>query len=260
MNQKLEHIVIFIFSYLIILTIFIQGPAFAEKKKVYAVTEPWAPYMSPELENQGFLSELFVEALKRKGYTASVQFISWARAVRNVEIGRADALCGAYYTEERAKFLAYSLPITEVQDVLFCKKEKKVTYKELTDLKPYQIGVIRGASYGEAFNKATFLKKQEVTSYELNIVKLMKERIDLFAGPGDIVRYILRKQSPELMDKIVSIMPPLSRSKIYIGFSKLINGYQERLKAFNDGVEMMKKDGSFEALAKKHGITVQQDK
>jgi hypothetical protein len=32
------------------------------------------------------------------------------------------------------------------------------------------------------------LKKQEVAKYELNIKKLMKGRIDLFAGPGDIVK------------------------------------------------------------------------
>ena len=256
-NNKLEGFAAFIFCWLMVQFFFIQTPGFADNKKVFVVTEPWAPYMSPELMNQGFLPELVVEALKRKGYKASVNFMPWARAVRNVEIGRADTLCGAYYTEERAKFLAYSVPITEVQDVLFCKKDKKITYNQLTDLKPYAIGVVRGASYGEAFNKAAFLKKQEVAKYELNIKKLIKGRIDLFAGPGDIIKYTIRKQFPKLADKIVSLTPPLSRNKLYIGFSKKVDGYSERLKAFNDGLEMMKKDGTFEALAKKHGITIQ---
>jgi len=49
------------------------------------------------------------------------------------------------------------------------------------------------------------LKKQEVAKYELNIKKLMKGRIDLFAGPGDIVRYTMGKKFPELVYKIVSI-------------------------------------------------------
>ena len=255
MQQKIKKLSQILTACLIIQIFLIHTTALADKKKVVAVTEPWAPYMSPDLLNQGYLSELFVEAFKRKGYAASVQFISWARAVRNVETGRVDALCGAYYTEKRAQFLAYSLPIAEVQDVLFCKKEKMITYTHLTDLKPYQIGVIQGASYGKDFNKATFLKKQAVTKYELNITKLMKGRIDLFAGPNDIIRYTIRKHFPHLKDKIVSIMPPLSRNTIYIGFSKKVDGYQKRLKAFNDSVEMMKKDGSFESLVKKHGIT-----
>jgi polar amino acid transport system substrate-binding protein len=254
--MRYQKLVTFIFACIILQFFLIQTPAFSDNKKVDAVTEPWAPYMSPELLNQGFLPELLVEALKRKGFTATVKFIPWARAVSNVKRGFSDALCGAYYTEERAKFLVYSLPITEVQDVLFCKNEKKISYKQLTDLKPYEIGVVRGASYGEAFNSATFLKKQEVAKYELNIKKLIKGRIDLFAGPGDIIKYTIRKQFPELTDQIVSITPPLSRNKIYIGFSKKSKGYQERLKAFNSGVEMMKKDGSFAALAKKHGITI----
>jgi polar amino acid transport system substrate-binding protein len=255
MQQKQMALSIILITGLILQIFFIYETAFADKKKVFAVTEPWAPYMSPELENNGFVSELLVEALKRKGYTATVQFITWARAVRNVEIGRADALCGAYYTEARAKFLAYSLPIASVQDVLFCKKSHKITYTQLTDLKPYQIGVVRDASFGEAFNNATFLKKQEVIKNELNIVKLMKGRIDLLAGPRDIINYIIRKKFPEFVDEIVSIMPPLCTNKIYIGFSKRIDGYQKRLNAFNEGVEMMKKDGSFDVLAKKHGIT-----
>jgi polar amino acid transport system substrate-binding protein len=255
-NNKFKSLVIIIFCSLILQIFYIQSPAFADKKEVYVVTEPWAPYMSPELMNQGFLPELLVEAMRRKGYKTSVKFIPWARAVNNVKHGRADALCGAYYTNDRAKFLAYSASITEVQDVLFCKKDKMITYSQLTDLKPYAIGVVRGASYGEAFNKATFLKKQEVAKYELNIKKLMKGRIDLFAGPGDIVRYTMGKKFPELVDKIVSITPPLSRNKLYIGFSKSVEGYPKRLKAFNDALEMMKKDGSFEALAKKHGITI----
>jgi polar amino acid transport system substrate-binding protein len=259
MNQKLDSILSRLFSCLIILIFFIQLPAFAaDKKEVYAVTEPWAPYMSPELLNKGFISELFVEALKRKGYTSTVTFIAWSRAVRNVQVGRADAICGAYYTDERAKFLAYSVPITEVQDVLFCKKENMITYKQLTDLKEYQIGIIRGASYGDAFNKADFLKKQIVKNNALNIVKLMKGRIDLLAGPKDIIRFLIRKQFPELIDKIVSISPPLCSNKIYIGFSKKVDGYQKRLKAFNEGVALMKKDGSFVALAKKHDITIQE--
>jgi len=255
-NSKPGNVVTFYISLFIVLIFLIQVPAFAENKTIYAVTESWAPYMSPDLLNQGFLSELLVEALKQKGYKTSISFIAWARAVRNVQIGRADILIGAYYTDERAKFLAYSHPITEVQDVLFCKKESKISYKELTDLKQYQIGVIRGASYGDAFNKATFLKKQIVTKNDLNITKLMKGRIDLLAGPKDIINFILRKEYPDLVGLIVSINPPLSRNKIYIGFSKMVDGYQERLKAFNESFEILKKNGSFDALAKKHGIAI----
>jgi len=228
----------------------------ASEKQITAVTEPWPPYMGPRLKDNGFLPEILVEAFDRSGYTVTVEFRPWARALSDVKKGDKDILCGAYYTQEREEFLAYSQPIGEVQDALFMKEGRNITYQQLTDLKPYKIGVVRGASHGKAFDAADFLNKEEVTHNGQNIRKLLVDKIDVMAGPRDVINFIIKRDYPQFIDKIVVVNPPLSTNKLYFGFSKKVAGYQELLKAFSKGLELIKKDGTHDYLAKKHGIKI----
>ena len=75
----------------------------ADEKQITAVTEPWPPYMGPRLIDKGFLPEVLVEAFDQFGYTVTVVFRPWARALNDVKKGEMDILCGAYYTEERTE-------------------------------------------------------------------------------------------------------------------------------------------------------------
>jgi polar amino acid transport system substrate-binding protein len=234
----------------------LETPLWAGEKQITAVTEPWPPYMGPRLVNNGFLPEVLVAAFHQVGYTVTVQFQPWASALSEVKDGEKQILCGAYYTQEREKFMAYSQPIAEVQDVLFTKQGRNITYQKLTDLKPYTIGVVRGAAHGKEFDVADFLTKAEETDSDQNIRKLLVDTIDLMAGPRDVIKYIIRRDYPQFVDKIVAIDPPLGTNKIYFGFSKKVPGYKELLNAFAQGLERIKQDGTFEALVQKHGVEV----
>lgn len=228
----------------------------AEEKQLTAVTEPWPPYMGPRLLDKGFLPEILAAAFDQFGYTVTVEFRPWARALSDVKKGDKDILCGAYYTKEREEFLAYSPPIAETPDALFMKKGRNITYQTLADLKPYKIGVVRGAAHGEEFDAADFLNKEEVTHSGQNIRKLLVDKIDLMAGPRDVIKYIIKRDYPLFVDKIVVVNPPLSTNKIYFGFSKKVTGHQELLKVFTKGLKLIKNDGTYSYLAKKHGIKV----
>ncbi|MGD8723654.1 MAG: transporter substrate-binding domain-containing protein [Desulfobacterales bacterium] len=228
----------------------------ANDKHIYAVTEPWPPYMGPKLMYNGFLPEVLLKAFDKVGYTVTVEFRPWAKAVEQVKTGESDILCGAYYTAEREKFLAYSQPIAEAQDVLFMKKGRNITYQQLADLKPYKIGVVKGAAHGKEFDAADFLKKEEETSSGQNIRKLLVGKIDLMAGPRDVIKFIIKRDFPQFVDKIEVVNPPLSTNKIYFGFSKKVARHRALLEAFSKGLRIIKNDGTFYYLAQKHGINV----
>lgn len=228
----------------------------ANEHRLTAVTEPWPPYMGPKLIANGFLPEVLVTAFSRVGYVVTVEFKAWEDALNDVKNGKKDILCGAYYSAERERFLAYSQPIAETQDVLFMKAGKNITYQQLSDLRPYKIGVVSGAVHGKEFDAANFLNKEEVTHSDQNIRKLLVDKIDLMAGPRDVIKYIIQRDFPLFVDKIVVVNLPLSTNKIYFCFSKKIEGYQELLKAFSKGLAMIKQDGTYDNLAKKHGVKV----
>ncbi|MGD2270613.1 MAG: transporter substrate-binding domain-containing protein, partial [Desulfobacterales bacterium] len=223
----------------------IEAPLWANEKQITAVTTQWPPYMGIRLIDKGFLPEVLVEAFDKFGYTVTVEFRPWARALDDVKNGHKDILCGVYYTREREEFLAYSQPITEAQDVLFMKEGRDITYQQLTDLKPYKMGVLRGAAHGKEFDAADFLNKEEVTHYGQNIRKLLVDKIDLMAGPRDVINFIIKRDYPQFVDKILVVNPPLSTNKVYFGFSKKVAKHQELLNVFNEGLDLIKKEGTF---------------
>ena len=238
------------------LSIVVVTSSIAGEKHISAVTEPWPPYMGPKLIDNGFLPQVLEAAFNRAGYSVEVEFKAWDDALNDVKTGKKDVLCGAYYAAEREQYLVYSRPITEAQDVLFAKVGKKISYRQLSDLKPYKIGVVSGAVHGRKFDAADFLDKEAVSQRDQNIRKLLVDKIDLMAGPKDVVYYIIKRDFPLFIDKIVAIDPPLSTNKIYFGFSKKVSDYKHLLSAFNAGLTQIKNDGTLESLARIHGIKV----
>jgi polar amino acid transport system substrate-binding protein len=228
----------------------------ASEKQITVAATLWPPYMGPRLIGKGFLPEILAESFRQVGHTVDVEFLPWAEALNNAKNGEKDILCGVYYTSEREEFLAYSPPIAEAQDVLFMKKGRNITYQQLTDLKPYKIGVLRGAAHGKEFDAAHFLNKEEVSNYGQNIRKILVDKIDLMAGPRDVINFIIKRDYPLFVDKIAIVNPPLSMNNIYFGFSKKVARHQALLKDFSRGLEIIKENGTFDLLAKKHGIKI----
>ncbi len=228
----------------------------AEEKTILAITEPWPPYMGPELKDNGFFPELVSEAFKRVGYTVKMEFYPWARVIAMMKKGKADVIYGVYHSKEREQFLIYSKPILEVQEVLISMKGRKITYQKLTDLKLYKIGVVREAVHEKAFDAADYLKKYEDVNHEQNIKLLVIGRIDLMAGSRDVIFSIVRQKYPQYLDQIEVVIPPLSKNKAHIGFSKKAANSRAVSTAFDKALTILKKDGSFSKIANKHGIKV----
>jgi ABC-type amino acid transport substrate-binding protein len=224
--------------------------------RVTAVAEPWQPYMGPDLPQQGFLVELTQEALARSGYKLDVKFVPWARALLLVKTGEATALLGAYHTSEREEFLAFSDPVTSVQDVLFARKDSAISYRSLEDLEKYKICVVRGAAHGKEFDEARMLHKEQVSNREMCIKMLMAARVDLIVGPEDVTTYILRTSYPDYYPQITALQPPVQTNALYVGFSRNVPDYPLLVAAFNDGLRKLRDDGTLARLAKKHGIAL----
>ena len=234
---------------------FTQG---AVSKTVTGITEPWPPWMDSSLENNGFLPEVLDHALKKVNHKLEFSFCPWARCIKSMQEGKDNILLGVYKTEEREKFLMFSSPVAVSEEVLFKKKGSPIKWKKLTDLSSYTIGVVRGASNGKEFDSADFLKKEPVTEGLQNVKKLVHGRIDLIAGPREVLLYKIRLKIPEMAGKIEQVGKPLSLGNLYFGFSshpKVKDSNRKLLADFEKGFDMIKKDGTFEKLIKKHKIS-----
>jgi polar amino acid transport system substrate-binding protein len=225
-----------------------------EDRYIEMATVAWEPYYGPNLLNKGYISEITKEAFKRVGYVVDIRFMPWKRAMHDTKNGYFDGLLGLYYSDERAKWLNYSVQTASVKLVFFSIKNKNIHYKTLKDLKPYRIGTERGFVYTEAFDAADFLTKEPVKKIELNLNKLLAGRIDLIVASRNVFRHMVKTRFPQKMKLIEEVPPPLTVNRLYNGFPKNKPGSEKITGDFNKGFTMIQKDGTLEAILRKHGF------
>ncbi|MBU3914067.1 transporter substrate-binding domain-containing protein [bacterium] len=227
---------------------------FAETTVVFNTMES-APYQSKDMENQGFLVEISKEAFRKVGYDLKIIFVPWKRAMTEAKFGEVDGVLGAWYDEERTKSFEYTDIIGKSTLIFLKRKEQKIEYKTLEDLKDYRIGVVGGYAYTDEFDKATFLKKEIVHSTELNLRKLLFKRIDLTPDIEEVIHHIIRSKHPEHLGTIESVGKPLRVHLIYNIISKKRSNSKKIAQDFNKGLMMIKKDGTYSKILKENGIS-----
>ena len=72
------------------------------KQTLHLATLDWPPYIGNNVCNKGWVYQFSIALLNSKGYSVYIEFLPWARAVRNVELGRADILMPEYFIEDTA--------------------------------------------------------------------------------------------------------------------------------------------------------------
>jgi polar amino acid transport system substrate-binding protein len=205
-------------------------------------------------KKDGYLVEITEEAFRRVGYDVQIEYLPWKRAlVMAMNQGRYDVLLGAYHTQERAQKMAYSEPIGRVEISILSKKFRGVTYETLKDLEPFVIGHINGATVNQSFDQAAqeYLNVEYVSDVQQNIEKLVRGRIDLVIDKKRNIQEIIEGEYAAFVDVLEFIEPPLEIDYFYNAFPKSRRGFQQKLKDFNRGLQMMKEDGTLELMSEK---------
>ncbi len=245
--------------FLLIVTLFYSATCFAGKRFTF-VTVDFPPYYGEDLPEQGWVSEIVKAALEIQGYEVEIKFMPWIKAVEDTQEGYYDALLGAYHTRERAELYYFSAPIAQARTGFFKRKDVDISFKELTDIKNYKIGVVKGYATSKNFDSADDLDKVEVDSLDEGLVKLLNEEIDLVADSQAVGKYrlkILEEKNPGISKKIEFIKPVLAMNKIYVAISKKTTNAQQKLIDFNQGLRKIYMNGSFRKIKKKHKKHIQ---
>ncbi len=221
---------------------------------VRAGTTNWPPYYGESLKDGGFISDITREALKRTGWEYEVEFMNWNRAIGLCKQGKLDMVQGAYSTEERKKDFLITGKYASVDMVFMKKKGSDITYAKLEDLKGKRIGMVRGYAYPDSVTKASYLKIDMADKLILNVKKLLAGRIDLLIGARAVVIDITNQEMPGKGVELVALEPAIQTNDLHNLFSRNIPNGQQLLEDFNKGFEMIKADGTYDAIMKKHGL------
>ena len=226
----------------------------SDEKTVHLLYINYPPYYGKSLVNNGPISEIIVEAYKLVGYQVKLQFIpSWAASFEMVRHGQYDGLYAAWYRKEREQWFAFSDPMPPNEIGFFKHKNDNISFKTLTDLKPYSVGVILGYSNAPEFEKAQ-LKIEAVQNDQQNMSRLIMKRIDLAYIDRGVAQYILENKYPDFIDEIEWLPPAIEIANQHIIFSRKTDRFQQKLDDFNKGLQMLTEQGRVKKIMQKHGI------
>ena len=106
--------------------------------------------------------------------------VPWNRALISARNGKG-FLFGVSKNPDRNSYLKFSEPIYSDTVWLVKRCDSKLKFEQLNDLKHKSIGVIRGASYGDEFDRASgtlFKAEVDVNNSQSRFAKLLKNRTD----------------------------------------------------------------------------------
>ncbi|MFT5697730.1 MAG: polar amino acid transport system substrate-binding protein [Desulforhopalus sp.] len=245
-----------------LLMIVLASTGVAEENVKFASLE-WEPYVGPEMRNNGYVAEIVVEAFRRVDYKTEIIFFPWARAVKMAESGELDGVFPEYYDESRKEQFVFSDPFPGGPVGLYKRKESGVAYsinpqinqtEAFRGLQDSMFGVVRGYINTAEFDAAAFLKKEEVISDELNLKKLYNRRIDYIFIDKFVAEHLIKHKFPSYEADLEFMHPALEVRLLYIAFSKQAEDYQNKLKAFNSGLQQITQDGTLARIMNQHGI------
>ncbi len=183
------------------------------------------------------------------GYALNVGLFPWARAYQHALHG-GGGIIGLSKTSEREAIFEYSDVIYHDKVVIVTLREKAFDYREMADLRGKTIGIGRGGSFGDEYERARasgVLNVEEDSGPVIRLKKLLRGRLDCaLISPGRFALNQTIRQDPLLTrnrGRFVILPQPFKQDPNYLGFVKTMKmgGF---LNAFNDALRDAKASGA----------------
>jgi polar amino acid transport system substrate-binding protein len=218
-------------------------------------SDPWPPYIQGTINQKSINGPIILlEKLlfSRLGIEdINFNLINWSRCLKLVENGEEDGVIMLFKKKERMSYIAYTDPITTTKLLVYYSSNyfpNGFHWHSIDDLVDLNIGVVRGNSYGEAFDSA--IKTGKITPHESkdeisNLLLLTKGRIDITIINSVIASNLIRKNT--LLDKITKHPNIFLEQKQYIGISKQ-SPFVKRIPEINVILDEMHKNNTIKNM------------
>ncbi len=243
---------------LFVALVFSSANALAEKV-VFAIGE-WPPYVSSEMANYGYTTELVSAICREAGITPVYKFYPWARAEQLVQEGKVFGSFAYAITETRkSKYLLSD--VFQYGDNVFLYYDDNINItdniiaaKDLNDLKSLSFGVVLGDFMREEY-EIRDLKHYEVKNTRQLIRMLKAKRIDMIVGDRASLHYEIKKTFPQEVTKFKALTFSYMNAmpNVLIASKKYPNS-EQILSRFNTGLKKILANGVYREIVNKNNI------
>lgn len=218
-------------------------------EKIVLVTGEYSPYTSEKLEGGGFFTKLVTAVLNEMGKDFEYRFYPWRRCENNVEAGIAWAAFPYVENEDRLKTFIFSDEVIEVGSKFFYygDKMKTVTWKKLSDLKPYTLGGVMGYWYEAEFKKQGLTIDYSVKEIS-GLKKLKAGRIDLFPSDELVAWTLIKQEFSGIQSRFGTIDNNINATSLRLMVNKSTPESKQLLNEFNTALKIIKKKPRYKKI------------
>ena len=147
-----------------------------------------------------------------------------------------------------------------VKEEFIALSDHPITYSgSLDNFDGFTIGVLRDSAPADEL-KAAGVAIDEISEEKQNAQKLLIGRVDAVLSPRSIFFYHAEQQEPQFDQTRVKILePPFKVYETYVAFSKKNPDYEQLTADFNRGLRLIKDDGTYAEIVKKHGMVMSEE-
>lgn len=223
----------------------------AQTLSIYTEDAPPLNQPGPDGKPVGLAVEIVKEIQKRVGNKDTIELVPWARGIAALDKTPNVLLFSMGRTAERNDKYQWIGPLYESAFALFSLADSKLAIKSLDDAKKVAvIGVYRGDVRDQILTAAGVGNLERVDDENTLARMLFAKRMDLIASSAVGVKAMLEATGHK--ESEVKLQYVFSRTQLYIGVSKATS--PAVVKAWNDALEAMKKDGTFRKLYEKYKL------
>jgi len=188
-----------------------------ETIKIYAPPSIWAQINREKLS--GPVIDLVEEIFSEFNIRVSTKLLPWARAIEQMKTGELDMIPVIFHTQERARFMEFTIPYVQVPTAVFVPKGKSFPFSKLDNLKNRQGLMMREDSISTEFESfESNLNITRVTDYEQIFNMLTNNRADYAVAAQ--YGFLIHAKQLGYENKIELLPHPITTRNLYCGFSK----------------------------------------
>jgi len=212
------------------------------------VDEANPPFMYRVNERAAGIYPDIVRAISaRAGLNVKIVPVPWRRALFHLDNGDG-AVAGIYKNLERQKKYAFSAPIHREGLMIYRLKGEFDRETKIEDLSGMNVGVIRGWSYGDAFDNARtsgLFETSEAAGDDQNFAMLVNNRVDAVIAVREAGDIWIKKL--ELDDQIVRALSPIYENQTFIAINRTSKDIAT-LSLINHAIAELIEDGTIETV------------
>ncbi|MGH1439085.1 MAG: substrate-binding periplasmic protein [Cellvibrionaceae bacterium] len=217
------------------------------------VTEHYPPYnidLSLDEENKrsgigGASTEIVIEMIRRSKYPYTLELLPWKRAYGSAQEKAFTGVFSTTRNSAREKLFKWVGPIANNNYVLFSTRERNIQLSRIEEASIYSIGAYRDSA-GEGLIKELGLQSELVRSDHLNVLKLARNRIDLWVSGNLYGPYLAKQYGVSNLQEAYT----LREAQMYVAFN--LNTPDSVIERLNGILDTMRTEGFLESVYQRY--------